>query len=189
MSKTTVMVCAFIVGTCCGFLLNNRVPIVLASPPNSQASVPQKPQRSIFHGGGVGYGGTGVVISGALPVFRPLESTPIFEDFSIISTSQPLDGLDCRRCEFANVTLRYGGGAYNLENAKFSGTTTLVFEGAAANTVAFLKLIDGLSVVAPPPSLPADKPVEKKSTIPPTPANPKKPVPKIDFTAPFIGPR
>jgi hypothetical protein len=187
MSKTTVAVCAFIMGTCCGYLLNNRTPTVLASQLHSQAA--QKPQRSIFHGGGFGNSGTGAVIGGAIPIFRPLETTPIFDGVNIFNTTQALDGLDCRNCAFDNVALQYWGGAYNLENAKFSGTTTLVLEGAAANTIAFLKFMDGLSVGTPPPSLPADKPVEKQSNIPSIPAIHKKPEPKIDFTAPYIGPR
>src|SRR6266404_1521008 len=128
MSKTALAISTFILGACCGFLLNNRAPIVSASQLNPQAGVPQKPRRSIFHGGGFGNGGTGAVIEGAVPVFLPLERTPIFDGTSIFNTVQPLDGLDCRNCEFNNVTLQYWGGAYNLENAKFSGTTTLILK-------------------------------------------------------------
>jgi len=122
------------------------------------------------------------LIEGAIPSFRPLESTPIFEDFTFASVGQPLDGLDCRGCKFNNVTLRYSGGAYNLDNAQFSGTTRLVLEGAAANTLAFLKLLNGLSTGIPLASLPPNKPLERK-------ARAKKPDAKIDFTAPFIGPK
>lgn len=181
MSKTIAAVCAFIMGACCGFLLNHRVPIVAASALNPQASAP-RPQRSIFHGGGVGNSGTGVLIQGAIPSFIPLDSTPIFEDFTFFNVGQPLDGLDCRGCKFSDVTLRYSGGPYNLDNAQFSGTTRLVLEGAAANTLAFLKLLNGLSTGIPPASLPPKKPIERK-------ARAKKTLPKIDFTAPFIGPK
>ena len=182
MSKTIIAVGAFILGTCCGFMLNNRVPIVAASAPlNSQAS-DSRPRRSIFHGGGVANAGTGVSIVGAIPSFIPLETTPIFEDFTFSNVGQPLDGLDCRGCKFNDATLRYSGGAYNLENAKFSGTTRLVLDGAAANTLAFLKFLNGLSMGIPPASLPPNKPIKRKAIA-------KKPIPKIDFTAPFIGPK
>jgi hypothetical protein len=181
MSKMTVAICAFILGACSSFLLNIRAPIVAASALNPQASAP-RPQRTIFHGGGAGNSGTGVLIQGAIPSFIPLENTPIFEDFTFFNTGQPLDGLDCRGCKFNDVTLRYGGGAFNLDNTQFSGTTRLVLEGAAANTLAFLKLMNGLSTGIPPASLPPNKPVERR-------ARAKKPVPKIDFTAPFIGPK
>jgi hypothetical protein len=181
MSKTSVAICAFIAGACCAFLLNNRVPIVAASPLNPQASAP-RPQRSIFHGGEFSNLKTGVLIREAIPSFIPLENTPIFEDFTFSKTGQPLDGLDCRGCKFNDVTLRYNGGAYNLENAQFTGTTRLVLGGAAANTLAFLKFLNGLSTGIPPASLPPNKPIKRKAIA-------KEPLPKIDFTAPFIGPK
>ncbi len=181
MSKTTIAAYAFIVGACCGFLLNNRVPSVVASPLNRQASVP-KPQRAIFHGGGVANAGTGVLIQGAIPSFIPLENTPIFEGYRFSNVGQPLDGLDCHDCTFDNTVLRYGGGAFNLENVRFSGTTKLVLDGAAANTLAFLKFMNSLPTGVPLASPPPNKPIERK-------ARAKNPLPKVDFTPPFIGPK
>ena len=179
MSKTAVAICAFIIGSCCGFLLNSRVPVVAASTPNPQANA-AAPQRSIFRGGGVSNSGTGVLIGGGIPAFIPLDRTPIFEDFNFSDVGQPLDGLDCRGCTFKDTRLTYSGGAYHLENANFSGTTTLVLTGAAANTVALLQFMNGLARGMPSMSLPPRKPIQRKAIA-------KKPLPKIDFTAPFIG--
>jgi hypothetical protein len=181
MSKTTVTVCAFIVGTCCGFLLNNRVPIVSASPLNPQASVPQKPQRSTISANAFGGDGEGVHIEGAIPMFRALETTPIFTDVTIFNTKQSLDGLECHNCNFNDADLRYSGGAFNLENVKFTGTIRLVLDGAAANTVAFLDLMKRISPGAPVVSPAPQTPIKKKAIT-------KRPSTPISFTPPFIGP-
>lgn len=181
MSKTILAVSTFILGMCCGLLLNNRTPIVVASSLGPQASTPG-PHRMVFHGGGVSNSGTAVAIQGAIPAFIPLDKTPIFEDFTISNSGQSLDGLDCRGCAFDNARLRYGGGAFNFENVKFSGTTRLVFEGAAANTIAFLRFLNGLSVGTPIESPAPNKPIRKRATTP-------KPLPEINFTPPFIGPK
>jgi hypothetical protein len=40
--------------------------------------------------------------------------------------------------------LEYSGGAYNLQNARFSGVTRVVLMGAAANTVAILPVLEAI---------------------------------------------
>jgi len=182
MTKITIAACAFIMGICCGLLLNNNVPTVSASSPDQQTGAPQKPRRGTISSSGFGNSGEGVHIEGAIPVFRDLESTPIFTDVQIFNTKQSLDGLECHNCEFDNAKLRYSGGAFNLENVKFSGTTSVELGGAAANTIAFLEFLNSLSVGIPVASPTANKPIEKR-------AETKKPLPKISFTAPFIGPK
>jgi len=182
MSKISVAVCAFILGATCSFLLNENIAVVAASPSNLQTDNP-KPPRSVLHGVSIiGFGGEGVAIEGTVPVFRSLETTPIMTDLIISGTRQALDGFDCHNCTFENAKLRYGGGAFNFENVRFLGTTELTLEGAAANTVAFLRLMNGLSTGIRPAAPPPNKPIERKTRT-------KKPTPNIDYNPPFIGPR
>ncbi len=182
MSKISVAACAFILGAGCSFLLNENIPVVAASPANLQTENP-KPPRSIINGVTVsGFGGEAIAIPGASPVFLPLENTPIVTDLNVFEAKQSLDGLDCHNCTFANAKLRYSGGAFNFENVNFSGTTQLVLEGAAANTLAFLRFLNSLSTGIPLASPPQNKPIERK-------ARAKKNLPQINFTVPFIGPK
>jgi len=180
MSKATVAVCGFILGACCAFLLSNRTQIVAASTTNPQTSESNS-HRNVFRGGGAFGATTGVLIEGAIPRFIALEEAPIFEDFTISGASnQPLDGLACRNCTFNDTVLTYSGGPYNLEKAQFLGTTRWILKGAAANTFAFLQLMNGISKGVPTASLAPNKPVQRKATA-------KKVLPKMNFTAPYIG--
>jgi len=180
MSKITVALFAFILGASSSWLLNDKVQVVSACSTSPQASKP-KPQRSIISSSAFGGSPEGIVIQGAIPMFRALETTPIFTDVTVFSTKQSLDGFECHNCQFDNAQLRYSGGAFNLENVRFSGITSVELAGAAANTVAFLKLLNGLSIGAPIASPTPNKPIQKRATT-------KKPLPGINFTPPFIGP-
>jgi hypothetical protein len=51
-----------------------------------------------------------------------------------------LDGLVESNSDLRNVTLVYGGGAYNLRNARVSGPIGFELIGAAANTAQFLSM-------------------------------------------------
>jgi hypothetical protein len=180
MSKIVVAVCAFILGFASALPLTSGLGSVAASSPQPMRNGLATHNRMVFNGGKA-VGGKGVKIEGAIPQFIPLEATPIFNNFTISETeSQDLDGLDCRGCTFSGALVRYNGGAFNLENANFSGTTELVLSGAAANTVAFLKFMDGLTKGVAPKSFPQNKPIHKKAVA-------KQALPKIDFTAPYIG--
>jgi hypothetical protein len=110
----------------------------------------------------------------------PIEKTPIFNYSTIAEGSQQLDGFDCRHCVFKDVRLGYGGGAYHLEDATFSGTTSLVLTGAAANTVAFLQFMQGIAKGLPGVPAPSNRPIERKTIA-------KKTMTKMAVTAPFIG--
>jgi uncharacterized protein YjbI with pentapeptide repeats len=180
MSKTVVAVCAFIIGFACALLLTSGLGSVSASSqPMRNGLVPHN--RMVVDGSRFSGNKQGIAIDGAIPEFRPLETTPIFNNVTISANeSQDLDGLDCRGCTFNGAMMRYSGGAFNLENANFSGTTRLELSGAAANTVAFLKFMDGLAKGVAPKSFPQNKPVHKQAIA-------KNPLPKLDFTAPYIG--
>jgi len=77
-----------------------------------------------------------------------------------------LDGYSCVRCEFEGLTLRYGGGVYQLDHSKFGGKVSLQLSGAAANTVAFLSNL-GLGICKLP--TPMERP------------NPNKPILKLQI--------
>lgn len=178
MSKIAVALLAFISGACMSWLLTGRVAVASTSTGSNN----QKPQRSTITRSAFGNIPGGIVIEGAIPVFRALETTPIFTEVLVFNTKQSLDGFECHKCEFDNAELRYSGGAFNLEEVKFSGTTRVELSGAAANTVAFLKLLNGLSNGAATASPAPNKPIERKATT-------KKPTGVINFTPPFIGPK
>jgi hypothetical protein len=168
MSKVTLAFGSFVVGLCIGSLIFGSHTVTFAQAPAAPPP-PQNPpsHRMIFKGGGAkgaGPGGTGVKMPGTIPTFIPLEQTPIFEDFTFSDESQDLDGIECTGCTFNNVTLRYSGGAYKLANATFTGTTRVELRGAAANTIAFLPLLQAIASGqrAEPPN--PNRPVLKTAT-------------------------
>ncbi len=55
--------------------------------------------------------------------------------------TQQLDGMDFTDSEFKNMTWEYSGGAFSFRNVKISTPMQVRFSGAAANTIALLKLI------------------------------------------------
>lgn len=170
----------FFGGFCCALMITSWIASVRASSAPQTEAIPDSARMHINGGRAVGNGGGGVKIGGVQPSFLPIDRTPIFTNFTLASEPQSLDGFDCRDCTFKDVELTYSGGAYHLENAKFSGTTRLVLTGAAANTLAFVQFMQdiasGLPGVPPPPN----KPIERKATA-------KKPMTRMDATAPFIG--
>jgi len=171
MSKISTTLCAFVLGVFCGILFNGLAQVNTASR-SSQEIDNLKTNPIVISGGRVFGLGTGVLIGGAIPTFLSITISG--------TSSQPLDGLDCRGCTFNDTVLKYSGGAYNLEGAKITGTTHLVLEGAAANTVAFLEFMHGIASGVPSASFPPNRPIERRAIA-------KKPMTKMDFTAPFIG--
>jgi len=180
MSKAMVGLLAFTAGSVLT-LLASRWIISVAAAQNGE---PPIAGRMVFAGGsatGTGHN-TGVEIKGVIPAFPPIEKMPVFMQFLIASAKQPLDGLDCRGCTFDNVNLEYGGGAYNLEDPHFSGTTTLTLTGAAANTVGLLRLLEDIDHDIPglPTEFQPNKPVHKEATA-------RKPITHMTVTSPYLG--
>jgi len=89
--------------------------------------------------------------------YKPPEVFPLTlaqKGTELTGLNQRLDGLDCEGCVFTNVSFMYGGGAYQLKNCKFLGTTKMVFDGAAQNTlsaIALINTVEEASRPAPPP--------------------------------------
>lgn len=108
-------------------------------------------------------GPRGIVIEGAEPVVPPLGGT-LVQRSSFNNVIQPLDGLNCEECVFNNVTLEYAGGAYRLINCRFTGTTRVVFKGAAANTLGILSIVEAMTS-GNPPTGPSPMPPPKVFTI------------------------
>jgi hypothetical protein len=86
--------------------------------------------------------------------------------------SMRLDGINCLDCVFADSTFEYGGGAINCPNCQFpSKEKTIVFTGAALNTVRLLQYFQ--SVNAAPQLPPWLKEENPKIEIKLTPQTPK----------------
>lgn len=130
MRTVTVAVLSFILGA------------TLTSLYGSQTSAPHAPVQSAQ---------TPNVDAGRTPVVPP--GIGIRSQFSIASGGVVvLDGFGCTGCEFHSITLRYGGGVYELNGSKFAGDVKFELTGAAANTVAFLSNIGVICVMTPPPA-------------------------------------
>jgi hypothetical protein len=158
MSKFTIGIGGFVAGVCVALLFNNP-PIMVSANQG------------------------GIVLRGAIPEVAPLENFPAIEKGHVIKSIQQLDGLNCVDCTFDDASLTYGGGPFRFVNAKFSGATNLTFAGAAANTLALLRLLEAVPRSTAPTPYPPNEPINRTSVAP------KQPVPKIDFTPPFIGPQ
>ena len=163
MVKIRVPLISFSVGFCCALGLSFHMRSV-----DAVAAQVNDSRRGIDDGGGlVALKGSPVdiEIEGAVPSFISLERTLIFKRYVLENGTQHLDGFDCRECTFKNVALQYGGGAYHLENAKFSGTTSISLTGAAANTVAFLRFLQSIGRGIPGVSFPTDSQLLKRRSL------------------------
>jgi hypothetical protein len=134
MSKVTIALGSFVVGACCMFLIlsgKNTSTLAQERAPLISApdAIPSVPMMELIHLGGT--------ISGAV---------------------QQIDGMDCTNCVLVGSTLRYGGGAFNFSNAKFSGVTRVELSGAAANTALFLNIVQQLGLGKPPQPTPPAQP-------------------------------
>jgi hypothetical protein len=177
LSKFSIAVLGFLAGVFSTWLV---------IPANSvAASMSRQQGRSIIDSSSFGHGAL-IDLPDSTPHFRPLEENPIFNNVRVWGQQQVLDGFECHSCLFEDAELSYSGGAFNIENARFSGTTHVVLSGSAANTVALLDLMNILSAgragtpIAQP--LPPEKPIKKDAIS-------KVPIGPINFTPPFIGPK
>jgi hypothetical protein len=62
---------------------------------------------------------------------------------------QPLDGIDCKACTIDAPAITYGGGEFELKDARVRPDVTLILKGAAANTYRLLLV---LGVISRPPT-------------------------------------
>jgi hypothetical protein len=112
----TVAVLSFMLGATLASLYGSQT-----STPQAPAQSPQKPN----------------VDAGVMPVVPPVFA--ISSQFVNASGGLVvLDGYRCRSCNFRSITLRYGGGVFDLTHSTVDGTVNIELVGAAANTVAFL---------------------------------------------------
>jgi hypothetical protein len=199
MSKGSIGIAAFVLGFFCSALFSLPQSEHTSSSSRLIQNWPDK-HTIRFEGGGMTGGGMGMIDPaqlGAIPFFNSLNHMPVFKKFAFVSSRQPLDGLNCEECEFKDAKLRYEGGVVNLQGSTFTGTTELQLEGAAANTIALLEFFKAIPAGKLTYKLPINKPITRKfqSALPPVPPKPPfNPTPakqpqKMDFTAPYIGPR
>jgi hypothetical protein len=154
MSKVTVAFVSFVLGACCMLLIDsgNHTSIFAQAPP-------------------VMVGGAGV------PVIPPI--TNKFERFGMGGMSFGVDGAECIDCDFRGTVLQYGGGAFTFTRFKFSGPVRVNLVGAAANTVAFLNLVQALAASQQPPAPKPNSPILKTANL--------KQEMTGDFTSPYNG--
>jgi hypothetical protein len=176
MSRTMLALGSFVVGACSTLLL-----VGTQSFGNQASTTPQAPVspqgRSTLKGGGAAHGNRGVLLNGSEPTFKPFVAFPKFEEFTFEDVTQSLDGLDCTNCVFKDVRFEYAGGAYNLINCAFSGTTRVTLKGAATNTFAILPLLQAITSGHPPEPPKPKTPMLKTATA-------QSPT-TISFTSPY----
>lgn len=176
MSKITLTLGALMVGLVLGSLFSTGRAATQSQAPSS--GVPQ-----IFGGATIDCAG----IPGCTPLGLPNRQPqvpvlgPPLAHMTFARGTQPLDGLDCDDCIFADTTLIYGGGAFNLKNAQFSGTTHLELNGAAANTLAMLNLVEAIMKGTVKPKVsPPNKAISKTAKAP-------APLKGMNISSPFVG--
>jgi hypothetical protein len=137
MSKVTLLLGSFMVGALSMLLLFGIHTSMVVQP------------SSAFAMGGI-------VMRSLIPTVPGL-GPPMTKD-SFTGGNQQLDGLNCGKCAFKNMTLTYGGGAYNIPAFTFDHVR-IQLVGASANTVRVLMLMQAMR------SLPANPPVQPKAGI------------------------
>ena len=92
-----------------------------------------------------------------------------------------LDGMNISNSTFNDVTFVYGGGAYNLVNAKLTGAVDVKLIGAAANTAQFLTMLGLIGCPAKPqaPQVNPNAPIIHRAKL-------DKEI-KGDFFSPYLG--
>lgn len=141
MSKVTVVLVSFALGACSMFFIESG---------NQTSTFAQAPPVAIAGGG--------------VPIVPPI--TGKFERFGMGGLSFGVDGTECIDCDFRGTVLQYGGGAYKFTRFKFSGPVRVNLVGAAANTVAFLNLVQALAASQQPPPPKPNSPILKTANVP-----------------------
>jgi len=143
MSKVTIAFGSFIVGACCMFFaLSGNHRSILERPAFAQS----------------------VISVRGVPVVPGLGAK--FSRIRVAHATQELDGLDCTECDFRDLTLTYGGGAFKFTDTKFSGNIRVNLTGAAANTVSVLPFLEALARGMPPELAVPQAPIERAATAP-----------------------
>lgn len=181
MSKITVALGSFIVGACFMLLVGSHTSTLAQvpgrpTPPPTPA--PLAPRPCAMEGFSFTGNKHAVAVEGTEPTASVVFGPRLCHG-SITKGAQALDGLDCDGCKFEDVTLEYSGGAYNLQNAQFSGVIRVVLKGPAANTMAILPLLQAIAVghSEPPPN--PNRPILKSATA--------KELLRIDWRSPYSG--
>jgi hypothetical protein len=139
MSKVIVAFVSFVLGACCmSFIESGNHTSMFAQLPPS-------------------VGGAGV------PKVPGL--TNKYERFGMGGLMFTVDGADCTDCDFRGTVLQYGGGAFSFTRFKFAGPVRVNLTGAAANTVAFLNLVQALAASQQPPAPKPNSPILKTATL------------------------
>jgi hypothetical protein len=133
MSKKTLALGSFALGLLCASLLGRQTSTIV----HADRTLAFQDQR-----GGITLGN-----KEKMPVVPKLGIMGVGE--SVIGTEGVvLDGLNCTRCAFTNVSFIYGGGQINCPQCSFSGNRGIELRGAALNTFNLLQQL-GLLLGSP----------------------------------------
>lgn len=166
MNKVTLALGSFIVGACTAFLLVS----LFGSHTSAFAQEPKPPSIS----------GPGLFINAQTGIPPVPGLTQSFENFDLQAHSLFfLDGVACINCILGDTDLVYGGGAFSLNNFKFSGPVRVKLVGAAANTMAFVTFMEAVGARQAIPKPKPSEPIIRAALI-------DKPI-SGDFTTPFNG--
>lgn len=161
MSKFALVVGSFTLGAIFGAMSSGHIGAASASAQLPELPAPQQqgPLQQSF-------------TSDLAPRVPPLKHNRLIQVHIGNGFVTPLDGLECESCTFDNPVLEYGGGAFDLKDTTFKGQVTIQYTGAAANTIALIGYMNGIS--APRPSAAVNPKVTPKP-LPPKPLPPKPP--------------
>jgi len=88
------------------------------------------------------------------PVVNPLDTATAWKDVHFDNTNRgavTLDGINCKHCTFDNALFEYRGGLIYCPDCQFtSPKRTIVFSGAALNTLKLLQYLQSLHAMAKP---------------------------------------
>ena len=139
MSKITVAFGSFALGALCVFFLGNHASTFLG--PLAAQPTPRQFEANQW-------------VPRVPPIGLALAEGNITDRGATID----IDGLNSRGDTFHDATLVYGGGAFHMEHATFSGNNQIALIGAAANTATFLNMFGMIGCPAAKPQAPTSNP-------------------------------
>lgn len=183
MSRTLIAAISFLAGMSVSTLFGNQSPSAPNRSPGQVISDLRPnglPRSRISASSAIGYAVPLELSDPVTPRILNINWEPIVEGTRLSGGTMRLDGLDCRKCILDEAHLIYGGGAFNLEGTTFSGTATIEYTGAAANTLAMVQLMHSLGIGEPSIPPPSGQAIKRRTQT--------KPVPKqtFDFRPPFV---
>jgi hypothetical protein len=134
MSKTIFSLISFVAGmVVMSLVASGNHTSIFAQEPSAQSAPPATPPF------------IGVKIAGGpIPEVKPINVRMSYIGAMGAPSDVRVDGVECSHCVFDGAILRYGGGNFSLSDFSVSGPVRIELDGAARNTVLFLKFVEAL---------------------------------------------